>query len=38
VQYRHAPPLLGQHSDDLLREAGCSDEEIAAWRAGGVIG
>ena len=38
VQYRHAPPLLGQHSDDLLREAGCSAEEIAAWRAGGVIG
>ena len=38
VQYRHAPPLLGQHSDDLLREAGCSAEEIAAWRVGGVIG
>lgn len=38
VQYRRAPPLLGQHSDDLLCEAGCSAEEIAAWRAGGVIG
>jgi len=37
VQYRHAPPLLGQHSDELLREAGCSDEEIASWRAEGVI-
>jgi crotonobetainyl-CoA:carnitine CoA-transferase CaiB-like acyl-CoA transferase len=38
VQYRHAPPLLGQHSDDLLKEAGCSAEEIAAWRASGAIG
>ncbi|HEY0956256.1 MAG TPA: CaiB/BaiF CoA-transferase family protein [Roseateles sp.] len=38
VQYRHAPPLLGQHSDDLLREAGCSVEEITNWRAAGVIG
>lgn len=37
VQYRHAPPLLGQHSDDLLREAGCSVEEITRWREAGVI-
>ena len=37
VAYRHAPPLLGQHSDELLREAGCSAEDIAAWRAAGVI-
>ena len=37
VTYRHAPPLLGQHSDELLREAGCADAEIAAWRAAGVI-
>jgi crotonobetainyl-CoA:carnitine CoA-transferase CaiB-like acyl-CoA transferase len=37
VQYRHAPPLLGQHSDELLREAGCSVEEITNWRAAGVI-
>ncbi|MFG6467772.1 CaiB/BaiF CoA transferase family protein [Roseateles sp. BYS87W] len=37
VTYRHAPPLLGQHSDELLREAGCSDADIAAWRAAGVI-
>ena len=37
VQYRHAPPLLGQHSDELLREAGCSVEEITSWRAAGVI-
>jgi crotonobetainyl-CoA:carnitine CoA-transferase CaiB-like acyl-CoA transferase len=37
VRYRHAPPLLGQHSDELLREAGCSVEEITKWRAAGVI-
>lgn len=37
VAYRHAPPLLGQHSEELLREAGCSAEEITAWRAAGVI-
>ncbi|HEY1129976.1 MAG TPA: CaiB/BaiF CoA-transferase family protein [Roseateles sp.] len=37
VAYRHAPPLLGQHSDELLREAGCSVEEITNWRAAGVI-
>jgi len=37
VQYRHAPPLLGQHSDELLREAGCSVTDITNWRASGVI-
>lgn len=38
VQYRHAPPLLGQHSDELLLDAGCSVEDVTAWRASGVIG
>lgn len=37
VQYRHAPPLLGQHSDELLREAGCSVTDITNWRTTGVI-
>ncbi|MFG6432577.1 CaiB/BaiF CoA transferase family protein [Roseateles sp. LYH14W] len=37
VQYRHAPPLLGQHSRELLLEAGCSAEDIDAWLAAGVI-
>ena len=37
VTYRHAPPLLGQHSDELLREAGCSEEDITNWRKAGVI-
>ena len=37
VAYRHPPPLLGQHTDELLREAGCSEEEITLWRADGVV-
>ncbi|MCE4558210.1 CaiB/BaiF CoA transferase family protein [Roseateles cellulosilyticus] len=37
VQYRQAPPLLGQHSDEVLRQAGCTAEQIAAWREAGVI-
>lgn len=37
VRYLHAPPLLGQHSDELLREAGFDVKEITDWRAAGVI-
>ena len=37
VQYRQAPPLLGQHSDEILAEAGCSAADIAVWRVAGVI-
>jgi crotonobetainyl-CoA:carnitine CoA-transferase CaiB-like acyl-CoA transferase len=33
-----APPLLGEHTDDVLRDVlGKSDEDIAALRAGGVV-
>jgi crotonobetainyl-CoA:carnitine CoA-transferase CaiB-like acyl-CoA transferase len=33
-----APPVLGQHTDEVLRElAGCSDADIAALRARGAI-
>lgn len=31
------PPTAGQHSDDVLRDAGYSDEDIARLRADGVI-
>jgi alpha-methylacyl-CoA racemase len=31
------PPHAGQHSDDVLRDAGFGDDEIAALRASGAI-
>ncbi len=31
------PPLLGEHTDEVLRECGVADEEIARLRADGVI-
>jgi crotonobetainyl-CoA:carnitine CoA-transferase CaiB-like acyl-CoA transferase len=37
VQYRHAPPLLGQHSRELLLEAGFSSEQIEGWLRADVI-
>ncbi|WP_397534380.1 CaiB/BaiF CoA transferase family protein [Roseateles sp.] len=38
VSYRHAPPLLGQHTGDVLAEAGLSEQQIALLRARGIIG
>jgi len=38
VQYRHPPPLLGQHSRELLHEAGFSEDDIQAWLAAGIVG
>ena len=32
-----APPLLGQHTDEVLREAGYSVDEIDRFRADGVV-
>jgi crotonobetainyl-CoA:carnitine CoA-transferase CaiB-like acyl-CoA transferase len=37
VNYRRAPPLLGQDTDDILRELGRSSEEIAALRARSIV-
>ncbi|MCX7165767.1 MAG: CaiB/BaiF CoA-transferase family protein [Rhodocyclales bacterium] len=37
IGYRRAPPLLGQHTDAVLRELGRSTEDIAALRAAGVV-
>jgi crotonobetainyl-CoA:carnitine CoA-transferase CaiB-like acyl-CoA transferase len=37
VQYRQAPPLLGQHSRELLMEAGFGAADIEAWLASGVV-
>ena len=36
-QVRHAAPRLGQHTDDVLAQAGVSAERIAALRQDGVI-
>ena len=38
VSYRHAPPTLGQHTDEVLtRMLGLSEGERGALRGGGVI-
>jgi crotonobetainyl-CoA:carnitine CoA-transferase CaiB-like acyl-CoA transferase len=37
VQYRRPPPLLGEHTDEVLAEAGLSPDDIAAVRAAGVL-
>lgn len=31
-------PALGEHTEQVLKSLGCSDAEIAAWRAAGAIG
>ena len=37
VDYRRAPPLLGQDTEAVLRELGRDTEDIAALRAAGVV-
>ena len=38
VSYRHAPPVLGQHTDEILREVlGMNADEIAKLKADGTI-
>jgi crotonobetainyl-CoA:carnitine CoA-transferase CaiB-like acyl-CoA transferase len=34
---RRHPPMLGEHTDEVLRELGVADEEIAALRREGAI-
>ena len=39
IDYGMAPPLLGQHTDEVLRNLlNKHDEQITAWRRDGVIG
>ncbi len=37
VQYRRAPPLLGEHTDQVLIELGLHETEVAQLRAAGAI-
>jgi len=37
VQYRRAPPLLGEHTDEVLREMGLGAQEIAALRNSRIL-
>jgi crotonobetainyl-CoA:carnitine CoA-transferase CaiB-like acyl-CoA transferase len=37
VEYRLAPPALGQHTEEVLRGLGKSDAEIARLREAGVV-
>lgn len=37
LEHRLAPPLLGEHSAEVLAELGCTDDEIAALIDDGVV-
>ena len=37
IRYDRPPPLLGEHSDEVLRELGYDDARIASLRAAGAI-
>jgi crotonobetainyl-CoA:carnitine CoA-transferase CaiB-like acyl-CoA transferase len=36
-EVRHCAPVLGQHTDEVLRDLGFGDEELSSLRAKGVI-
>jgi crotonobetainyl-CoA:carnitine CoA-transferase CaiB-like acyl-CoA transferase len=37
ARIQSAPPQLGEHTDEILRELGCSAEQIAVWRRDAVV-
>lgn len=38
IVFKHCCPAVGQHSDEILREIGYSDDEIAAFREAKLVG
>ncbi len=38
VSFKYCCPAVGEHSDEILREIGYSDAEIADFRAQGIVG
>ena len=38
IMFKHAAPAIGQHTDEIMRELGFSDAEIADYREKQVIG
>ena len=37
VQVRRAPPLLGQHTEEVLDELGVTPQERQRWRDAGIL-
>ena len=37
VTYRRAPPLLGQHTDEVLAEFGLHSDQVAQLRVDGIV-
>jgi crotonobetainyl-CoA:carnitine CoA-transferase CaiB-like acyl-CoA transferase len=37
TSFRHLPPRLGEHTDEVLGEAGFGGEEIEALRTAGAV-
>ena len=37
VEYKLAPPTVGQHSDEILKSLGYDTAKIAAWREKKVV-
>ena len=38
VEIRRAPPMLGEHTDEVLADLGCSPAEIGRLREAGIVG